>query len=142
MSPAHQSSPNSLPNHDPHPAAPAAGPEGKSLEFKCDLSSPRHVLKTLEAFANSAGGKLVVGVDDTRQVVGVARCCCLAVNVNSTSPDTWVHCGRFRERDKMLIFDLTGNPRSRARRGARDRAVPEQYAFESVHFGAMQRQNV
>ena len=47
-------------------------PEGKQLEFKRDLSSPLNVLKTLVAFANSAGGRLVIGVDDTRQVVGVA----------------------------------------------------------------------
>ena len=31
-------------------------PEGKTLEFKRDLSSPRNLLKTLVAFANSAGG--------------------------------------------------------------------------------------
>lgn len=47
-------------------------PEGKQLEFKRDLSSPRNLLKTLVAFANSAGGKLVVGVNDARQIVGVA----------------------------------------------------------------------
>ena len=46
--------------------------EGKTLEFKRDLSSPLNVLKTLVAFANSAGGRLVIGVDDVRQVVGVA----------------------------------------------------------------------
>jgi predicted HTH transcriptional regulator len=47
-------------------------PEGKTLEFKRDLSSPQNALKTLVAFANSAGGRLVIGVDDARQVVGVA----------------------------------------------------------------------
>jgi len=31
-------------------------PEGKTLEFKRDLSSPRNILKTLVAFANTAGG--------------------------------------------------------------------------------------
>ena len=46
--------------------------EGKQLEFKRDLSSPLNVLKTLVAFANSARGRLVIGVDDARQVVGVA----------------------------------------------------------------------
>ena len=46
-------------------------PEGKTLEFKRDLSSPRNVLKTLVAFANAAGGRLVIGVDDSHQVVGV-----------------------------------------------------------------------
>jgi predicted HTH transcriptional regulator len=47
-------------------------PEGKTLEFKRDLSSPLPILKTLTAFANGAGGTLVIGVEDkTRDVVGV-----------------------------------------------------------------------
>ncbi|MFP4309837.1 MAG: helix-turn-helix domain-containing protein [Desulfococcaceae bacterium] len=46
-------------------------PEGKTLEFKRDFSSPKPVLKTLVAFANSAGGFLVLGVDDDRRIVGV-----------------------------------------------------------------------
>ena len=37
--------------------------EGKTLEFKRDLSSPTKPLRTIVAFANSAGGLLVVGVD-------------------------------------------------------------------------------
>lgn len=47
-------------------------PEGKTLEFKRDLSSPRPLLKTLVAFANSAGGRLVIGVADDRSIHGVA----------------------------------------------------------------------
>lgn len=48
-------------------------PEGKTLEFKRDLSSPDGVLKTLVAFANTAGGTLLLGVEDrTRNVRGVA----------------------------------------------------------------------
>ncbi len=45
--------------------------EGKTLEFKRDLSSPRPILKTLVAFSNTAGGRLLIGVDDDRRVVGV-----------------------------------------------------------------------
>jgi predicted HTH transcriptional regulator len=40
-------------------------PEGKTLEFKRDLSSPDKILRTLVAFANTAGGRLVIGVEDT-----------------------------------------------------------------------------
>ena len=48
-------------------------PEGKTLEFKRDLSSPDPVLRTVVAFANTAGGVVVIGVEDkTRQVRGVA----------------------------------------------------------------------
>jgi ATP-dependent DNA helicase RecG len=46
-------------------------PESKTLGFKRDLSSPRAVLRTLVAFANSAGGRLVFGVADDRHVLGV-----------------------------------------------------------------------
>lgn len=48
-----------------------AKPEGKTLEFKRDLSSPKPLLKTLVAFANSAGGRLVVGVCDDKRIIGV-----------------------------------------------------------------------
>ena len=48
-------------------------PEGKTLEFKRDLSSPDGVLKTIVAFANTSGGTLLVGVEDrTRHVRGVS----------------------------------------------------------------------
>lgn len=47
--------------------------EGKTLEFKRDLSSPEKILRTLIAFANGAGGVLIIGVkDQDKTVVGVA----------------------------------------------------------------------
>lgn len=47
-------------------------PEGKTLEFKRDLSSPENVLKTIVAFANTSGGVLVLGVEDsTKKVKGI-----------------------------------------------------------------------
>lgn len=46
-------------------------PEGKTLEFKRNLSSPKPFLKTPVAFANTAGGRLVIGVEDDKQVTGV-----------------------------------------------------------------------
>ena len=47
-------------------------PEGKTLEFKRDLSSPDGALRTLVAFANTAGGTLLIGVEDaSRHVRGV-----------------------------------------------------------------------
>jgi predicted HTH transcriptional regulator len=48
-----------------------SNPESKTLEFKRDLSSPRSVLRTLVAFANSAGGHLILGVADDRKIIGV-----------------------------------------------------------------------
>jgi predicted HTH transcriptional regulator len=47
-------------------------PEGKTLEFKRDLSSPDGVLRSLVAFANTSGGAVLIGVEDrTRHVRGV-----------------------------------------------------------------------
>ena len=45
--------------------------ESKTLGLKRDLSSPDGPLRTIVAFANSAGGRLVVGVADDGTVVGV-----------------------------------------------------------------------
>lgn len=39
-------------------------PEGKTIEFKRELSAPEGALKTIVAFANSAAGTLLVGVED------------------------------------------------------------------------------
>ncbi|MFN7921728.1 MAG: ATP-binding protein [Bryobacteraceae bacterium] len=50
-----------------------SGHEGKTLEFKRDLSSPERVLATIVAFANTAGGTLVIGLQDaTKDAVGVS----------------------------------------------------------------------
>ena len=47
-------------------------PEGKTLEFKRDLSSPDGLLRTVVAFANTAGGTVLIGVEDgTRHVRGI-----------------------------------------------------------------------
>jgi ATP-dependent DNA helicase RecG len=49
-------------------------PGGKTLELKRDLTSPNGVVKTIVAFANTAGGILLIGVDDpTRTVRGVVE---------------------------------------------------------------------
>ncbi len=46
--------------------------ESKTLEFKRNLSSPRSLLITLVAFANTAGGLIIIGVADaTHEPVGV-----------------------------------------------------------------------
>ena len=48
-------------------------PESKTLEFKRDLSSPEKALRAIIAFANTTGGTLLIGVEDsTRQVRGIA----------------------------------------------------------------------
>ena len=47
--------------------------EGKTLEFKRDLSSPEGPLKAIIAFANTSGGTLLIGIeDDSNGVRGVS----------------------------------------------------------------------
>jgi predicted HTH transcriptional regulator len=46
--------------------------EGTRLDFKQDLSSMKRVLETVCSFLNTAGGTLVVGIEDqTRVVLGL-----------------------------------------------------------------------
>jgi ATP-dependent DNA helicase RecG len=47
--------------------------EGKTLEFKENLRSLPGIIKTIIAFANTAGGTIVIGVEDgTKKIVGVS----------------------------------------------------------------------
>ena len=39
-------------------------PDGKTMEFKHDISSPGNILKTLVALANTARGHLLIGIED------------------------------------------------------------------------------
>jgi predicted HTH transcriptional regulator len=64
-------------------------PEGKTLEFKRDLSSPDGVLKTVVAFANTAGGSLLIGVEDgTGNVRGLTDPLALEERVASLITDS------------------------------------------------------
>jgi len=44
--------------------------EGKTLEFKREVSTPDGAIKTIVAFANTAGGTLIIGVEDKSRRVG------------------------------------------------------------------------
>ncbi|MBS0350555.1 MAG: putative DNA binding domain-containing protein [Proteobacteria bacterium] len=46
-------------------------PEGQTLEFKRDTSSLDAILKAVIGFANSAGGIILIGVDDDGSIVGL-----------------------------------------------------------------------
>ena len=61
-------------------------PEGKTLEFKRDLPTSEAALKTIVAFANTAGGTLLVGVEDrSRHVRGVHENCARRASGRSVS---------------------------------------------------------
>ena len=46
-------------------------PESKTLEFKRDASSLDSILKAVVAFANTAGGIVLIGVEDDGTIVGL-----------------------------------------------------------------------
>lgn len=46
--------------------------ESKTLEFKRDLSSLKPILKTIVAFANTAGGILIIGKEDGGKITGIS----------------------------------------------------------------------
>lgn len=47
--------------------------ESTTIELKetLDIAKPKHWLKTISAFANTRGGTLIVGITDTKELVGV-----------------------------------------------------------------------
>lgn len=45
--------------------------ESKTLELKQKLPKHEQIVKTVIAFANTSGGKLIIGVNDDRQIVGI-----------------------------------------------------------------------
>ena len=45
--------------------------KSKTLEFKAQLPSSKEWVKSLISFANSAGGKLLIGVSDNRELIGL-----------------------------------------------------------------------
>ena len=45
--------------------------ESKTLELKEILPNNDNIAKTIVAFSNTSGGKLVVGVNDKREITGI-----------------------------------------------------------------------
>ncbi|MCS6988581.1 MAG: ATP-binding protein [Chloroherpetonaceae bacterium] len=45
--------------------------ENQHVEFKRLVHSPEKIAKSISAFANSAGGTILIGVDDDKRIVGI-----------------------------------------------------------------------
>lgn len=45
--------------------------EGKTIEFKVELPNSNTLAKTIIAFSNTGGGKLIVGVNDQGEIIGL-----------------------------------------------------------------------
>ncbi len=46
-------------------------PEEKTLEFKRDTSALKKIMQTIVAFANTAGGSIIIGLEDSGEIYGV-----------------------------------------------------------------------
>lgn len=87
--------------------------EGQRLEFKKKVNFPEKIVKELVAFANSNGGKLMVGIDDdgtisgTRNIEGEAFL--LEENIRSLinpSLQYNVHIIKLNQKKGVAIFDI------------------------------------
>jgi predicted HTH transcriptional regulator len=64
-------------------------PESRKFELKRELPAPEKWLRTITAFANGAGGELVLGVDDkTRAITGVKDIFNLEEKITNTIHDS------------------------------------------------------
>ena len=64
------------------------GKEGKTLGFKRDLSSLKPIMRTLVAFANTAGGVLVIGRDDNGKAIGIRNVLQAEENIANSIADS------------------------------------------------------
>ena len=104
-------------------------PEGKTLEFKRDLSSPQGFVRTVAAFANTAGGTVLIGVTDrTREIRGVGDALDVeerAANLISDSiqprilPDLEVISYRNRQLLAVRVYPSASRPHFVKRAGLR-----------------------
>ncbi len=47
--------------------------ESQSIEYKSDFPQNQHIIKTIVAFTNGFGGRLIIGVDNRKKIIGVAQ---------------------------------------------------------------------
>src|SRR6266700_6059805 len=46
-------------------------PEGQSIEYKLSLTGPEVLARVIASFANTAGGRIIVGIGDDESVLGL-----------------------------------------------------------------------
>jgi len=45
--------------------------EGLHLDFKQGITNQQKIAKTIAAFANTKGGKIIIGISDKKQIIGI-----------------------------------------------------------------------
>ena len=77
-------------------------PESKTLEFKRDTSSLAPILKTVIAFANTGGGTVIIGQDDTDDTDDTD----VLVNLSLNERQLWF-LEELEKKQKLKALDIT-----------------------------------
>ena len=81
--------------------------EGQHLDFKLRIKSPSKISRTLVAFANSEGGRLLVGVSDGGEIIGIDEAQEKHVLIKAArefcDPAIFLHFRSLRARGKQLL---------------------------------------
>ncbi|MCS7017532.1 MAG: ATP-binding protein [Cytophagales bacterium] len=84
------------------------GGESVTLEFKQTISHPEKIAKTLVAFANTRGGKLIIGINDRKEIVGIdpeeEKYALLIAASKYCYPAVQLHCIEAELDDKIVLI--------------------------------------
>ncbi len=82
--------------------------EGQHLDFKQSISSVHKIARTMAAFANSEGGRIVVGIDDSGEVVGVdveqEKYMLIQAGKKYCEPSVFLRFTTLEERGKVVLI--------------------------------------
>ena len=82
-------------------------PESKTLEFMLRIPNRRHIISNLVAFANTNGGKLIIGIDENQRIVGISNIehACQVINkaANTVSPPLKINIQTLEIKGKKIL---------------------------------------
>ena len=82
--------------------------EDQHLDFKQRITSPSKIARTMVAFANSDGGKIVIGVDDSGEVIGVdveqEKYMMIQASKKFCDPPIFIHFTTLEEKQMTILL--------------------------------------
>jgi len=82
--------------------------EDQHLDFKQSISNPNKIARTIVAFANSEGGRIVIGVDDSGDVVGVdveqEKFMMIQAGRKFCDPPIFIHFATMEEKQMTILI--------------------------------------
>src|ERR1051325_7311373 len=93
--------------------------EDQYLDFKQSVNNPHKIARTIVAFANAEGGRIVVGVDDAGEVVGVdveqEKFMLIQSGKKFCDPPVFLHFTTMEEKNKTILIAEIEKSRSEHR---------------------------